>query len=80
MEGALAYLLIVTKYGKIKDVSGKLLKMPEVENVHELYGQYDVLIKVKVNNVSELEAFTEKNIRHMDEIERTETLIVSDIP
>ncbi len=80
MEEALAYILIVTRYGQIKKVSNRLLKIPEVENVHELYGQYDIIIKVKLKNISDLETFTEKHLRHAEGIDRTETLIVSDIP
>ena len=80
MPKSLVYILIVTKYGKKKDVSNKLLKFPEIEDVHELYGQYDIIIKVSAPDMKRLEDFIQKNIRSIKEIEGTQTLVVSDIP
>ena len=80
MAKALVYILIVTKYGKKKEVSNKLLKFPEIEDVHELYGQYDIVIKVSAPDMRRLEDFIQKNIRSIKEIDGTQTLVVSDIP
>ena len=74
------YILIITKYGKKKDVSNKLLKFKEIENVHELYGQYDIIIKVKTTDMAKLEDFIQRNVRAITDIEGTETLGISDIP
>ena len=80
MVKALVYILIVTKYGRKKDVSNKILKFKEIEDVHELYGQYDIIIKVSSPDMRRLEDFIQKNIRSIKEIEGTQTLVVSDIP
>jgi len=80
MAKALVYILVVTKYGRKKEVSNKLLKFKEVDDVHELYGQYDVIIKVSAPDMRRLEDFIQKNIRSIKEIEGTQTLVVSDIP
>jgi len=77
---ALVYMLIVTKYGTKKGVSTRLLRHSEIENIHELYGQYDLIVKIRAGDIKKLEEFIEKNIRVMPEIQRTETLVVSDIP
>jgi len=80
MPSALVYILIVTKYGKKKQVSNKLLKFKEVEDIHELYGQYDIIAKISAPDMRRLEDFIQKNIRNIKEIEGTQTLVVSDIP
>lgn len=72
-----AFVLLNTGIAKIKKVSGKLLKYKEIENIHELYGQYDIIIKMVVDNRIKAEEFLEKRIRHLPEIKGTETLVVS---
>lgn len=74
-----AYVLIITKYGKEKDVAQKLMKYKEVENVHILYGQYDVIAKLKAANMPQIEDFIFRKIRSNKDIENTETLIASDV-
>jgi len=80
MTDAQVYMLIVTQYGKTRSVSEKLLEMEKVENVHELYGQYDIIISIKGDTIKDIEEFIMNNIRTIIDIERTETLVVSDIP
>jgi len=74
------YILIITEFGKTRDVSSKLLTMPEIQNIHELYGQYDIIIKVKAETMNKLEEFIQNSIRSIDHIEGTETLVISDVP
>lgn len=74
------YMLINAKYGKKKKVSKKLAKFTQVERVHELYGQYDIIIKIKELTRRKLEDFIQKNIRSIGDIEGTETLVVADVP
>ena len=73
------YMLIQVKYGTITKVADTLLSFKEIENVHKLFGQYDVLIKIKMKDMRVIENFIDTNIRKIKEIERTETLVVSDI-
>ena len=80
MPNALVYILIITKYGKKKDVANKLLEFKQIEDVHELYGEYDLIIKVSAPDIKKLEDFIQNNIRSMKDIQGTQTLVVSDIP
>ena len=75
-----AYILIVTKFGKTKEVANKLIDLEFVEDVRELYGQYDIIIKLRASDFKKLEDMIAENIRVIDDIERTETLVVSDVP
>ena len=77
---AQAYILIATTFGKTREVSNKLMDAKYVEIVHELYGQYDVIVRLKAPSIKLLEEFIQKNIKSIEYIERTETLIVSDAP
>lgn len=74
------YILINTKYGKKRNVSKKLAKFSQVERVHELYGQFDILVKIKETTNRRLEDFIQRNIRSINNIKNTETLVVSDVP
>ncbi|MBW2965497.1 Lrp/AsnC ligand binding domain-containing protein [Candidatus Woesearchaeota archaeon] len=80
MPKALAYMLIITKYGKKKTVSNKLLKFKEIEDIHEVYGEYDIVIKLSAPDMRKLEDFIQNNIRTIKDIQGTQTLVVSDIP
>lgn len=74
------YMLINTKYGKKRVISKKLAKFRQIERVHELYGQFDILIKIKETTNRKLEDFIQKNIRSISDIQNTETLVVADVP
>ncbi len=80
LNDSVAYILFTVKYGKTREVSEKLAKRDEVERVHELYGQFDIIAKVKTKTNRELEDFLQKNIRQIEDVEGTETLVVSDVP
>ena len=74
-----AYMLITTKYGKEKEVSQALMKVKEVEDVHILYGQFDIIIKIKAESMAQIEEFILNKVRANKDIESTETLIASDV-
>ncbi len=80
MSNALVYILIITKYGKKKAVANKLLKFKQIEDIHELYGQYDIIAKISAPDMRQLEDFIQNNIRTIKDIQGTQTLVVSDIP
>jgi DNA-binding Lrp family transcriptional regulator len=75
----LVYILMVVKYGTKKLVSRELMELSQIEDIHELFGQYDIIVKMTGNNIKEIETFIQENIRSIPDIERTETLVVSDI-
>ncbi len=75
----LAYVLITVKFGTNKEVVEKLMKLSEVEEAHILYGQYDVIIKIKLKDMEQLDEFIFKKIKVIPNVESTETLISGDI-
>jgi Lrp/AsnC family transcriptional regulator, leucine-responsive regulatory protein len=77
---AQAYVLIGTKHGTVKSVAEKLLDHKEIVNIHILYGQHDIIIQIRVPTTKDLDNFMVNTIKSIQEIERTETMIVADSP
>lgn len=70
-----AYVLLIVKPGDESNVAEKLKKKKEVKDVSVVYGEYDIIAKVEMPNMEGLQNFLIKEIRAMDEIERTSTMI-----
>ena len=72
-----AYVLATIKAGSERDVKDKLKAISEVTDVNILYGEYDLIIKIELDGISELSDFILDKIRAISSIERTTTLIVA---
>ncbi|MHC1605413.1 MAG: Lrp/AsnC family transcriptional regulator [Candidatus Methanofastidiosia archaeon] len=70
-----AFVLCVTDAGMERDVVEKLDKFEEVEEAYVVYGEYDVIAKVYVNELKELDKFITEHIRAVKEIQMTSTMI-----
>ena len=70
-----AYVLLIVKPGEESTVADKLTAMDEVKDVSIVYGEYDVVAKVEKESMEELQTFLIKQVRAMDEVERTSTMI-----
>lgn len=70
-----AYVLLIVKPGEESNVAEKLQKIKEIKDVSVVYGEYDIIAKVEMPNMEGLQNFLIKEIRAMDEIERTSTMI-----
>ncbi len=75
-----AFILINTVAGAEAKVVEKLSKMEGVEEVHTVYGTYDIVAKIKIDSATEkLKEDVTWHIRRMNEVQSTMTLIVADI-
>lgn len=74
----LAYILVTVKSRQESKVAAELVKSKYIENIHLLYGLYDMILKVKAIDMDDLNNFTVKILPQIKEIERTSTLIVAD--
>ncbi|MBI4096009.1 MAG: Lrp/AsnC ligand binding domain-containing protein [DPANN group archaeon] len=72
-----AYVLITTKSGSEKIVIEALKKMQEIKEARVLYGEYDILAKVQVNDIQNLNTFLLEKVRPIGHVEKTSTLIVA---
>ncbi|MDD5651028.1 MAG: Lrp/AsnC ligand binding domain-containing protein [Candidatus Nanoarchaeia archaeon] len=74
----LAYVLLTVKNMQESKVAAELVKSKYIENIHMLYGLYDMILKVKAIDMEDLNNFTLNILSKIKEIERTSTLIVAD--
>ena len=72
-----AYILIKVKVGAERNVADKLRKLKEIKDVNELYGEWDIITKIEVPNIEDLDALITEKIRDNNEIELTSTMIVA---
>ncbi len=73
-----AFILVKVQVGSERDIFNKLKKMDEIEDVNELYGEWDIIAKVKVNKLEDLDSLISDKIRAVKEIKETSTMIVAE--
>jgi len=72
-----AYILVTLKSGSERDTCRKIADFEEVVEVSELYGEYDAILKIRVENLSHLDTFTTEKLRAMPDVYLTSTMIVA---
>ena len=73
----LAYILVTLKSGAERDVCERVSSFEEVVQVDELYGEYDAIVKVRVEDLSQLDKFLTDKLRALPDIFLTTTMIVA---
>ncbi len=78
-----AYILLNVRPGKEQEIAEKLLKS-HIENgkildVTVVYGEYDIVIKLETNSIATLRNIVIESIRQLEGVERTTTLISTDL-
>ncbi|NPA48088.1 MAG: Lrp/AsnC family transcriptional regulator [Thermococci archaeon] len=72
-----AFILVVSKPGHEQEIHDALKEHPWVREVYRVYGEYDVVARIEVENIGQLDEFHDNVLRKMKDIEMTETLIAS---
>jgi len=72
-----AYILIKVKVGSERKVVEKLKSLSEIKDINELYGEWDIIIKVQVARIEDLDGLITERIRDIDNIKLTSTMIVA---
>lgn len=72
-----AFVLVVVKPGTEEKVYEVLAKNEKIKEIYRVYGEYDIILRVEVGNIEELDSFHDKVLRRINNIEMTETLIAS---
>ena len=70
-----AYLMLMVEAGKEEIVLNKLLESDHVKEAHIVYGQYDLVAKIRAEDIKKLEDFILREVRRIKEIQDTSTLI-----
>ena len=72
---AIGFALLSISPLKEREVFDALDKMPEIAEVHPLFGEYDILIKIECIDIDEIGEVVIKKIRSVKGIVDTKTLI-----
>ena len=70
-----AYIQINTEAGKLWDVAREASKLPGVKMAHAVTGQFDVIMYVELETVSDLEKII-SIVKFIEGVVRTQTSIV----
>jgi len=71
---SLAFVLISTVPGKEHEVYNKISKIQYVVEIHPLFGEYDLIVKIDAKDYSELGKIVIEQIRTIDGVIDTKTL------
>ena len=71
----IAFILLVTGAGDEQNIMDDLRKKDQVIEAGEVYGEYDIVVKVKIDSMRELDRFVTEQIRKLPQIQMTSTLI-----
>ena len=73
----LAYILVSLNESNEGMILSNFSDMPEVLEAHILFGEWDLLIKVKLDSAEEIGSFVIEKVRNLEEVGLTSTLIVA---
>lgn len=71
----IAFILINCEVNAEDEVLRNLEKLPEVEYVYLVYGIYDIIVKINAKDINELKTRIFKNLRGINNIRSTMTMI-----
>ena len=72
----IAYVLITTDVGFTSEILQAMNTIPNVLEIHAVYGEYDIVMKVETESLSTLSQTVFGKIRRLDNVNSTLTLIV----
>ena len=71
---AIGFVLISTDPGHEKEVYNQLLRLPEVQELHPLFGEYDLIVKMEAQDFDSLGHTVVSRIRSIEGVRETKTL------
>jgi len=72
-----AYILLKTASGHDKNMWNAITEVPSVVESAWIYGEFDMLLKVKVDSLDHLDEFVFDELRKISGITSTTTLLVA---
>jgi len=75
-----AYVLLRIRPGMDRPVFRAVKKLKQVKVTETVYGEYDLLTRVQLETMDDLDAFIFDKVRTIDGVERTTTLITIEPP
>ena len=75
---AKAYVLLKVTPGHERNIVKELEDIPEIEDVNELYGEWDIITKASVARIEDLDALLSEKMRKIEGVTLTSTMIVAE--
>ena len=72
-----AYIMINVKTGTEDEVCEKVLKFSEVEEAAAIYGEFDLILKVKAKDMNHLDRLIVDKLREIPDILLTATMLIA---
>jgi DNA-binding Lrp family transcriptional regulator len=72
-----AYMLLKVSSGTEREVCSQIVNFEEVLDASIVYGEYDIIVKIQVEELESLEKFLSENVRTIPSIMLTSTMIVA---
>lgn len=76
----MAFVLINTEMGSETDVLGALRKITNVKEAYVVYGVYDIVAKVEGETMEKLKDVITWNIRRLNKVRSTLTMMATETP
>ena len=76
----IAFVLINAEIGAEEDVLGQLKKVEGVQEAYTVYGVYDIIAKIEAATMDKLKEIVTLNIRRLNKVRSTLTMIVIEGP
>ncbi|MBR9679698.1 MAG: Lrp/AsnC family transcriptional regulator [Candidatus Altiarchaeota archaeon] len=73
-----AYIMVRVDAGKEREVMKKLSGLSEVKDSHIIYGEWDLIIKIKSDSIEDITAFVVEKLRKIKQVKLTSTMIAAD--
>jgi DNA-binding Lrp family transcriptional regulator len=77
VSAVLAYVMFKVSSGTEREVATKLIEFDEVMEADIIFGEYDVVAKLKTANLDALEDFVSDHVRNVPNVLVTSTMIIS---
>ena len=72
-----AYVLLKVTPGYERNIVKELEDIPEIEDIDELYGEWDIITKASVVSIEDLDALLSEKMRQIEGVTLTTTMIVA---
>lgn len=73
-----AYVVIRSELGSEDEILREIKQIPEVKEAYQIYGVYDIILRVETGMSEELKELIEQKIRSIQNVRSTLTMIISD--
>ncbi len=73
-----AYVLVAVEGVDVNRVAREMTGIDEIENLHLIYGEYDIMVIVKTKTLIDLKDLALEKIGKVKGVVKTSTLIVAD--